>query len=153
MNDRFEPWLGTRRRRAEPWTDAEIDSTDLHRLISYANIDGDFDGPVGRRKVRAIVEVLGRHPTRLPKIFLYNGWSPRHGWAPLAIRHAIENTGATMATLAKQWGCFSQELSMCIWRAGKGREYPELRAKLAAFLGVSLKELFGEPDAESRAAA
>jgi lambda repressor-like predicted transcriptional regulator len=52
----------------------------------------------------------------------------------------------SVAGLAREFGYFREELQMCI---GRQRQYPKLREKLAARLGVSVETLF--PEAEETA--
>jgi lambda repressor-like predicted transcriptional regulator len=52
----------------------------------------------------------------------------------------------SVAGLAREFGCFREQLQMCIDRR---REYPELRKKLAKRLGVSVEVLFPK-DASSQ---
>ena len=48
--------------------------------------------------------------------------------------------GKTITALALKFGCFREELSMCVRQV---REYPRLRQLLADELGKSVGELFG----------
>jgi hypothetical protein len=55
----------------------------------------------------------------------------------------------TIGDLASEFGCRREELSMCIRQV---RVYTELREKLAAKLGLSVDQLFGEVMKRSKVA-
>ena len=63
---------------------------------------------------------------------------------PKEIKRILFERDLKISGLAREFECFSQELSMCVHQK---RPYPELREKLAKKLGMSVEELFGSTKA------
>ena len=61
--------------------------------------------------------------------------------SPLEIKILLMRRGKTISGLARKFGCYREELSMCIRQV---REYPRLRQKLANELEIPVEQLFGE---------
>jgi len=51
-----------------------------------------------------------------------------------------EKTGKSLTELADEWGCWMEQISMCIRRA---RIYPNLRIKIAEAIGTRVDLVFG----------
>jgi len=60
--------------------------------------------------------------------------------SPLEIKILLLRHGKTISELARNFGCFREELSMCIRQV---REYPRLRRQLSNELGMTVEQLFG----------
>lgn len=63
-------------------------------------------------------------------------------FSPIRIKYLIWEKGETLTTLAEQWHCRMEELSMCI-RQVPGRVYPHLRVKIANLIGQPVEKVFG----------
>ena len=64
--------------------------------------------------------------------------------SPLEIKVKILRNGNTIAGLAREWGTTPEVISRVIYRRGYA-VYPEVRQKLADYLGVSVKKVGREP--------
>jgi lambda repressor-like predicted transcriptional regulator len=67
----------------------------------------------------------------------------------IEIKIELLRQGKTISGLAREFGCLREELSMCI---RKVRIYPRLRRLLAAELGISEEQLFGNQAKQAKVA-
>jgi len=70
--------------------------------------------------------------------------------APVEIKVLLLRRGLTITALAREFGCWREELSYCVHHK---RHYPALRKKLAKKLGMSVGELFGSEVQKRESAA
>lgn len=59
---------------------------------------------------------------------------------PLEIKIEIMRRGDTIAGLARKWGCWDNDIHRVIQRT-PGRALPEVRKRLARYLGVPVAEI------------
>jgi DNA-binding MurR/RpiR family transcriptional regulator len=69
--------------------------------------------------------------------------------SPLEIKVKILKRGDTIAGLARLWGVTPEVVSRVIHRRGY-HVYPEIRVKLAEYLGVSVNKVGREPSASPK---